>query len=605
MRTTVHVRRRRRAVSLLAALALGVGTVALAPAASASTPVEGVTVVADSSSPTGYQVTFVYHNENATRVRLAGDLTLLDINDTANPRPRYEPEEWRPGRYHAGGTEFLRDMVRDADGFWSVTLPLHAGSLSYWYRVWDPSQGWENKRIWDPASAHPRPAGDSFRVRNNDVLDTAYVPYSPAQADPVLEERAQYELPVTDPAHKGTVRYEEYTTILGDDGHYMGVYLPAGYDPDRAEPYKVAYMMHGIFGDETDFLVPTNVPNILDNMTARGEIEPTVVITVGNHFTGTELAFSSYNQQNAADNLVRNVIPLVESRYNVSNERQDRAYTGFSYGAMTSSHVMRTYPTTFGYFGLLSGTPRPALTDAQHDEIAGAVGENGMTVFLGNGVFEGPVSALDEIADRWNARGIPATTAQVPGAHDGMTASQLFIQFARDHLWKADDSRDGIPVRGTIPEGQDGALTLTVADFGDTVELSAPENAGDRLRLVGELPQVTVSDSRNATQAGDGGWAVSGQADAFTSSGQTLSAAHLGWTPRLVAQKAGVRAGAAVATVLDGGPGLATPSPLVSATAEGRWGSATVAADLRLEVPVDTQPGTYTGMVTVTLFPVD
>ncbi len=61
--------------------------------------------------------------------------------------------------------------------------------------MWDASQGWTNKRIWDPASTKPRPAGDSFRVRNNDVLDAVYVPYDAKQNDPILETRAEYELP--------------------------------------------------------------------------------------------------------------------------------------------------------------------------------------------------------------------------------------------------------------------------------------------------------------------------------------------------------------------------------------------------------------------------
>lgn len=69
--------------------------------------------------------------------------------------------------------------------------------------------------------------------------------------------------------------------------------------------------------------------------------------------------------------------------------------------------------------------------------------------------------------------------------------------------------------------------------------------------------------------------------------------------------RAGLSAGSAVATVLDGGPGLATPSQLASADAEGRWGSSTLGAGLTLEVPTDTQPGTYTGMLTLSLFPVD
>lgn len=595
-------RRTRVLVSLFASASLGVGAVIAAPAALADEPiVEGPTVTANPDSPTGYTVTFVYHNPDATQVRLAGDLTLLDLGTGST---RYQPEAWQTGRYHAGGTEFLRDMTQDEDGYWSVSLPLHAGGLSYWYRVWDPTQGWENKRIWDPASTHPRPPGDaSFRVRNNDVLDAVYVPYAEKQNDPVLETRAQYELPVTDPAQKGSVHYEEYTTILGDDGHYLGIYLPAGYDENRAEPYKVVYLAHGIFGDETDFMVPVNVPNILDNMVARGEIEPTVVVTMGNHFTGDSLGFSSYNRQNAADNLVQVILPYMEEHYNVSDEREGRAYGGFSYGGMTGGFVMNSYPTAFGYYGHFSGNP--SLTQANYDAVANAVGENGMFVFLGNGIFEGSLNAANAVADNFRARGIPAATTQVPGAHDGMTAGQLFTIFARDYLWSNADTRDGIPVEAVIPEGEDGALALTVADFGDAVQLSEPENAGDRLRFTGALPEVTVTDSRTAAQAGTGGWAVSGQADAFTSAGQTVPATHLGWTPQVLTPRPGLTAGAAVETVLDGGPGLATPSRLASANAEGRWGSATLGAGLVLEVPVDTQPGTYTGMLTVSLFPVD
>ncbi|WP_341718104.1 alpha/beta hydrolase-fold protein [Micromonospora sp. FIMYZ51] len=440
-----------RAASLLAVMSLGAGTIVSAPAAAAGKTkiVEGATVTADRSSPTGYTVKFVYRNPNATQVRLAGDLTLLDVN-TGNTR--YQPEEWQPGRYHAGGTEFLRDMTKDSKGYWSVSLPLHAGSLSYWYRVWDPTQGWENKRIWDPASTNPRPPGESsFRVRNNDVLDAVYVPYADKQNDPVLKERAEYELPIKDRTKRGTVTYIPYTTILGDSGHYLGVYLPANYDPHRAEPYKVAYLAHGIFGDETDFMVPANVPHILDNMTAKGEIEPTVVVTMGNHFTGTSLGFGSYNQTNAANNLVQTILPLIEERYNVATTREGRAYAGFSYGGMTGAHVIRGYPTTFAFYGHFSGNP--SLSTQDYDNVAAAVGDDDLFVFLGNGVFEGNLNVQNGIADNFRARGYAAATAQVPGAHDGMTASQLFTIFARDHLWTGVDSVSVTPATVNLTKG--------------------------------------------------------------------------------------------------------------------------------------------------------
>jgi len=402
-------------------------------------PVEGPTITADPASPTGYTVTFVYYNPNATQVRLAGDLTLRGIGEGTT---RFQPEAWQLGRYHSGGVEFLRDMTKDADGYWSVSLPLHAGGLSYWYRVWDPTQGWVNKRIWDPASTHPRPTVDPnnatnstpFRIRNNnDVLDVVYVPYAEKQNDPVLAARAIYELPIADPAQRGTVQYVPYTTILGGVGFHLGVYLPAGYDANRAEPYKVVYLAHGVFGDETDFMIPINVPNILDNMIARGEIEPTIAVTMGNHFTGTSLGFGSYNQQNAANNLVQTILPLIEANYNVSNQRSGRAYGGFSMGGFTGGNVMNTYPTTFGFYGFFSGNG--SFTTTQYNNIAALAGTNNLFVFLGNGVFEGNLNAQNTIANNFRTRGIGAETAQVPGAHDGMTAGQLFTIFARDYLW--------------------------------------------------------------------------------------------------------------------------------------------------------------------------
>jgi enterochelin esterase-like enzyme len=440
-----------RAVSLVVSISLAAVAIVLAPVTLAAEPAiaEGATATADPNSPTGYTVTFVYHNPNATQVRLAGDLTLLDLSTGTT---RYQPEAWQLGRYHAGGTEFLRDMTKDVNGYWSVSVPLHAGGLSYWYRVWDPTQNWVNKRIWDPASTNPRPPGqNSFRVRNNDVLDAVYVPYAEKQNDPVLAARAAYELPIADPSKKGTVQYVPYTTILGDGGHYLGVYLPAGYDPNRAEPYKVAYLAHGIFGDETDFMVPVNVPNILDNMTAKGEIEPTVVVTMGNHFTGTSLGFSSYNQTNAANNLVQVILPFIEGSYNVSTERDGRAYGGFSFGGFTGAVVMRNYPTTFAFYGFLSGNPN--LTTTDYDNIAAAIGTDDLFVFLGNGVFEGTLNSQNAIANNFRARGYSAATAQVPGAHDGMTAGQLFTILARDYLWSGVDSVSVTPASQELTQG--------------------------------------------------------------------------------------------------------------------------------------------------------
>jgi hypothetical protein len=118
---------------------------------------------------------------------------------------------------------------------------------------------------------------------------------------------------------------------------------------------------------------------------------------------------------------------------------------------MTGAHVIRKFPTTFAFYGHFSGNP--SLTTQDYDDVAAAVGNDDLFVFLGNGVFEGSLDAQNAIANNFRARGYAAATAQVPGAHDGMTAGQLFTIFARDHLWSGVDSVSVTPATLKLTRG--------------------------------------------------------------------------------------------------------------------------------------------------------
>ena len=387
---------------------------------------EGATVTEDLNSPTGYTVTFVYKNENATNVQLAGDLELRDLNDPPAGYPstgiRYQPEEWQPGRYHLGGREFRRDMTEIGDGYWTISIPMHAGGLSYWYRVWDPSQDWEDKRIWDPTSSHARPPkGFSWRETRNDVLDAVYVPYHEKQNVAHLETRGLYEVPVADSAQRGTVQYVEYTTIESTTG-YLGIYLPAGYDANREAPYPVMYAGHGGGGDETDWMVPGNGPNIFDNLIARGEMEPTIFVTMGNSI------INGIDMQ--AKNLAEVVVPFVEENYNASQNPEHRAYGGFSMGSMLGGIILNNYHDQFGYFGIFSGVPR----DLDVDKVV-AEATDLPFVMLGNGIFEDQLTMYIPVHNSLVDAGVSVVYHRVPGAHDMMTAGQLLTIFAQDYLW--------------------------------------------------------------------------------------------------------------------------------------------------------------------------
>lgn len=187
-------------------------------------------------------------------------------------------------------------------------------------------------------------------------------------------------------------------------------------------------------------------------------------------------------------------------------------------------------------------------------------------------------------------------------------------------LWQQDQvpAEGDIPVEATVPElgsgtpgdgengGDDGdtnqgsgSLVLSVTP--GTAELGKARNAGDRLRMTGDLPAVKVTDTR----VKGNGWTVSGQSSQLTTGKATVRANALGWIPHVVSSTKGAKPGSSVATTLSGGEGLAAPQTLGSADIKNRLGTTSLSADLVLEVPVDTKAGTYEGAMSVSLFPVD
>jgi len=157
---------------------------------------------------------------------------------------------------------------------------------------------------------------------------------------------------------------------------------------------------------------------------------------------------------------------------------------------------------------------------------------------------------------------------------------------------------DGLPGDGS-DGSEPGSLVLSVSE--GTATLGNQRNAGDRLRMTGSMPSVTVTDTRYDAN----GWSVAGQSSDLTAGEQIVTADHFGWKPYVVDDAENPIPGATVRGVLADGEGLAAPQTLGLADADNRVGSTELAADLNLEVPVDTEAGTYQGALSVSLFPVD
>lgn len=165
----------------------------------------------------------------------------------------------------------------------------------------------------------------------------------------------------------------------------------------------------------------------------------------------------------------------------------------------------------------------------------------------------------------------------------------------------APDATTGdIPVTGVIP-GLDGPGALTLSVAAGSVTLGDAVDNGDRWTLRGALPTVSVTDTRPEAA----GWTASGQGATLVSGANAVTAQHLGWTPAVADAREGVTAGPVRVGVLKGGAGLASPATLAQASGDGRVGTAQLGADVELQVPRTTAAGTYTGALTVSVFPTD
>ncbi|MDG0812802.1 cohesin domain-containing protein [Cohnella rhizosphaerae] len=266
----------------------------------------------------------------------------------------------------------------------------------------------------------------------------------------------EIENPRTD-GKKGTWDYVAIPTQINDRTRYLGVYLPHGYDPDRAEPYKTIYMQHGSGQDASDWMTIGSVPNIMDNLLAQGLTEPAVVVTTDSTYLG--------NANAGYPNLFNIILPFVEETYNVSKKAEDRSFAGLSAGGIATANIINFDATKFGYYGVWSGGVGVRAT-SQHLDVPYILFAGGRYDFgLPNPT---QVAALDNIANYKNI--------VVAGGHDFNTWNQMFAIYARDYLWKPSAFTSVLKINdpeagGALPAGQVGTVyeqSLALAATGGT-----------------------------------------------------------------------------------------------------------------------------------------
>jgi enterochelin esterase-like enzyme len=140
------------------------------------------------------------------------------------------------------------------------------------------------------------------------------------------------------------------------------VYLPPGYTPARK--YPVLYLLHGIGGDETEWIRFVSPANIFDNLLARGAMVPMIVVfpngralpddrAGGNPFAPDKIAgFAKFE-----GDLLDNLIPAVQAKYSTFTDREHRALAGLSMGGGQTLNFGLAHLDTFAWLGAFSPAP--------------------------------------------------------------------------------------------------------------------------------------------------------------------------------------------------------------------------------------------------------
>jgi enterochelin esterase-like enzyme len=131
------------------------------------------------------------------------------------------------------------------------------------------------------------------------------------------------------------------------------VYLPPGYY-SKPDSYPVLYLLHGAGGDERTWIDRQQANVILDNLIADGRLEPLVVVMP---FGYTRELPDGERRRGAADyksdmeefavDFVEDLVPFVESRYQVVAASSHRAIAGLSMGGGQSLAIGLSHPDLF------------------------------------------------------------------------------------------------------------------------------------------------------------------------------------------------------------------------------------------------------------------
>jgi enterochelin esterase-like enzyme len=165
----------------------------------------------------------------------------------------------------------------------------------------------------------------------------------------------------------GELKIVEYDSKTLGTRRLMRVYTPPGYS--AARKYPVLYLHHGLGNTSTEWL-RAGAPIVADNLLADGKMQP-MIIVFPQGSAGSTAADENLGIRDTAgfgtpyeNDLLKDIIPFVESRYSVYTDRAHRAIAGMSMGGGQTLNIGLAHLDVFGWVAAVAAAPntKPVAT---------------------------------------------------------------------------------------------------------------------------------------------------------------------------------------------------------------------------------------------------
>ena len=349
-------------------------------------------------------VTFRYQAPKAVKVEVTGDFL---------PTQKVDVEfNGQKMSYDAPG---VRELKEGKGGVWEYTTDFAVAPDLYNY---------------------------TFRVDGNSVIDphNMWVNRDVASLTSVLlvaREGARSDLYAIHNVPHGTVSKVWYPSATAGFNRRLTVYTPAGYETSKAK-YPVLYVLHGIGGDEDAWVTQGRATQILDNLIARGQAKPMIVVfTNGNisqeaapleNSTGYTRPTMSLPQtmEGTFETAFPEIVKFIDSRYRTIAKKQSRAICGLSMGGFHTLYITLNNPDMFNYSGMFSaaigtGSEQQAAHKEIYENVDGKLAtyfaKKPALLWIGIGRTDFLIQSNNEFRAKLDAAGYPYTYMETDGGH--------------------------------------------------------------------------------------------------------------------------------------------------------------------------------------------